>query len=187
MYINIIAIFEIKIDEIMMIYNMKKKIILLIILITLPVFSQYKDQNIIKESVSDGIINNQYDGGLFGIFNPKKFQMSHIYNLSFSASGDNQLAVGSYTNRLFYKFNDKLNFQLWTSIVTTPYNSFNNNSNNKFDGIYIDKASINYKPSKNFIIQLEFSNNPYRYYNSYYNYNRFRGFNYGYDFNPFIY
>ena len=175
-----------KIDEIMMIYNMKKIVILLVILISLPVFSQYKDQNIIKESVSDGIVNNQH-GGLFGIFNPKKFQMSHIYSLSFTASGNNQLAVGSYTNRLFYKFNNKLNFQLWTSIVTTPYSSFNKNSNNKFNGIYIDRASINYKPSKNFMIQLEFSNNPYRYYNSYYHYNRFNGFNYGYDFNPFMY
>ena len=186
MYINIIAIFEVKIDEKMMIYNIKKIIILLILLISLPVFSQYKDQNKIKESVSDGIINVE-NGRLFGIFNPKNFQMSHIYNLSFSASGDNQLAVGSYTNRLFYKFNNKFNFQLWTSIVTTPYNSFKNNLNNKFNGIYIDKASINYKPSKNFMIQLQFSNNPYRYYNSYYNYSRFSGFNYGYDFNPFIY
>ena len=119
MYINIIAIFEVKIDEKMMIYNIKKIIILLILLISLPVFSQYKDKNKIKESISDGIINVE-NGRLFGIFNPKNFQMSHIYNLSFSASGDNQLAVGSYTNRLFYKFNNKFNFQLWTSIVTTP-------------------------------------------------------------------
>ncbi|MCH7828026.1 MAG: hypothetical protein IIC75_08670 [Bacteroidetes bacterium] len=155
---------------------MKKTIILLIILISLPVFSQFKNQNKIKESVSDGIVNKQYDGGLFGIFNSKKFQMSHIYNLSFSASGDNQLAVGSYTNQLFYKFNNKLNFQLWTSIVTTPYKSFNNNSNNNFDGIYIDKASINYKPLNNFMIQLQFSNNPYRHYNSFYNYNRYNRF-----------
>jgi len=175
-----------KIAETRMIYDMKKIIVLLIILISLPVFSQYKDQNKIRESIGDGIVNNQ-SGGLFGIFNSKKFQMSHIYNLSFSASGDNQLAIGSYTNRLFYKFNNKFNFQLWTSIVTTPYNSFNKNSNNKFSGIYIDKASINYKPSKDFMIQLEFSNNPYRRYNSFYNYNRFSGFNYGYAFNPFIY
>lgn len=175
-----------KIAETKIIYDMKKIIIILIILISLPVFSQYRDQNKIKESIGDGIVNNQ-PGGLFGIFNSKKFQMSHIYNLSFSASGDNQLAVGSYTNRLFYKFNNKFNFQLWTSIVTTPYNSFNKNPNNKFGGIYIDKASINYKPSKNFMIQFEFSNNPYRRYNSFYNYNRFSGFNYGYDFNPFIY
>lgn len=170
----------------MMIYDMKKIIVLLIILISLPVFSQYKDRNKLRESMGDGIVNHQ-SGGLSGIFNPNKFQMSHVYNLSFSASGDNQLAIGSYTNRLFYKFNNKFNFQLWTSIVTTPYNSFNKNSNNKFGGIYIDKASINYKPSKDFMIQLEFSNNPYRRYNSYYNYNRFGSFNYGYDFNPFIY
>ncbi len=163
----------------------KKIIILLSFLITLPTFSQIKDNNFVKENVNGGIVKQNSDG-LFGIFNPKKFRMDHIYNLSFSTSGSNQLAVGSYTNRLFYKFNNKLNFQLWTSIVTTPYNSFNN-SNNKYDGIYIDRASINYKPSNNFMIEFQFSNNPYRYYNSYYNYNRFSGFNNGYNLNPFIY
>ena len=164
----------------------KNIIILLSILISTPTFSQIKDNNLVKENVRDGIINQQ-SGGLFDFFNPQKFHMDHIYNLSFSTSGSNQLAVGSYTNRLFYKFNNKLNFQLWTSIVTTPYSSFGSNSNLKFDGIYIDKASLNYRPTKNFFIEVQFSNNPYRYYNSYYNYSRFNGFNYGYDFNPFIY
>ncbi len=182
----IITIFDTK--KLMLNMNIKIKnfIILFVFLISLPAFSQFKDGNIFKGSIKDGIVNKQ-SGGLFGIFNSQNFRMDHLYNLSFSTSGSNRLAVGSYTNRIFYKFNDKLNFQLWTSIVTTPYSTLSSNSNNKFDGIYIDRASLNYKPAKNFMIQLQFSNNPYRYYNSYYNYNRFGGFNYGYDFNPFLY
>ena len=186
MCINIIIIFEMMIVWKMKMLKTKNIIILLSILISIPALSQIRDNNLIKENVKDGIVK-QHSGGLFGIFNSNKFHMDHIYNLSFSTSGSNQFAVGSYTNRLFYKFNDKLNFQLWTSIVTTPYSTLNNNSNNKFDGIYIDKASLNFKPTKDIMIEFQFSNNPYRYYNSYYNYNRLSGFNYGYDFNPFIY
>lgn len=181
MYIFIIIIFDMKI----MLKNIKNTTVILLLVCSVPLYSQFKDNNLIKESVTDGIINNQ-GRKILGIFNSENFQMNHIYNLSFSTSGSNQLAVGSYTNRIFYKFNDKMNFQLWTSLVTTPYSTLNN-SNNKFDGIYIDKASITYRPSKNFMIDIQFSNNPYRYYRSYYNYNRFPGFNYGYDFNPFIY
>jgi len=170
----------------MKILKTKNIIILFSILISLPTFSQIKDNNLFNENVKDGIIKQQ-SGELFGFFNSNKFHMDHIYNLSFSTFGSNQFSVGSYTNRIFYNFNNKLNFQLWTSIVTTPYSTLNNSPKNKFNGIYIDKASINFKPTKNFMIDFQFSNNPYRYYNTFYNYNLFPGFNYGYDFNPFIY
>ena len=181
MYIFIIIIFEMKI----MLKNLINTTLIMILFYSVSLYSQYKDNNLIKKSISDGIVVNQ-NNYIFGIFNPENFNMNHIYNLSFSTSGSNQLAVGSYTNRIFYKFNDKMNFQLWTSLVTTPYSTLNN-SNDKFDGIYIDKASINYSPSNNFMIELQFSNNPYRYYQPYYNYNRFSNYNYGYDFNTFIY
>ena len=85
------------------------------------------------------------------------------------------MALGIYTNRLSYTFSEEFNLELNTSFVNSPYNTLGENFTRSLNGIYIDRARINYNPSKDFNISLQFSNSPYRYYNRY-NYRGFSSF-----------
>jgi len=118
------------------------------------------DQGILKQPVSSFIL---------GFINPNNLKMHHSFSLSYSSFGREGLALGIYTNTLSYKFNKKLNFELQTSIVSSPYSSLGKKFTNQINGIYIRSARLNYRPTKNTAISVEFSNDPTRYYyNPYY-------------------
>jgi hypothetical protein len=157
-----------------------KKIILLIVCFSAISFAQFKDQNIFKPTVKDAITtpNNNL---IFGFFNPDNFQMNHSYNLSYSSFGGNGIALGVYTNSMFYKFSNKLNIQLDASLVHSPYNSLGKNFQNNINGIYLSKAQINYNPSKDFHNSIQYRNLPYTYYDPYSYYYPFGRSIYGYD------
>jgi len=157
-----------------------KKIFLIIISLSVLSFAQFKDQNIFKPSVTDAI-TAPTSNLILGIFNPNNFQMHHSYNLSYSSFGNNGIALGVYTNSMFYKFSNKLNVQLDASLVHSPYNSLGKNYQNNLNGIYLSKAQINYNPSKDFHISIQYRNLPYSYYNPYFYYYPFGRSIYGYD------
>jgi hypothetical protein len=152
---------------------MMKKILLIISFLTVTVFAQYKDSGFPTSNVKDGIINNS-GMSLFGL-NLNNFRMNHSYNLSYSSFGNNGLALGVYTNSMFYDFSDKLNVQADVSVVHSPYSSFGQDFQNNLNGVYLSRAAVNYRPWKDFQINIQYRNipNPYfqgydnRFYNSY--------------------
>jgi hypothetical protein len=58
--------------------------------------------------------------------------------------------------------------------VNSPFNSFSKEFSNQLNGLYLSRAQINYKPSENTSIILQFRSIPGGYYSPYYN-----------DYNPF--
>ncbi len=166
---------------------MKKLLILLLGVFTMSTFAQFKDPGFPTTDVKDGIINNS-SNSLFGFINPDNFQMKQSYSLSYSSFGSQGLALGVYTNSMMYKFSNNLNVQLDASIIHTPYSTFGKNFNNNLNGIYISKAAVNYQPSKDFSISIQYRNLPYSYYSPY---SYYGGYGLGYlnsfnDEDPFI-
>lgn len=141
-----------------------KKVLIVFFFLTAAVFGQFRDQLSNRPKISDGIIKNNTPSLILGFFNPNNFQMHHSYSMSYSAWGGNGLAVGMYTNSMMYKFSDKLNVQVDASLMHTPYSSFGSQVADQINSIYISKAALNYRPSENFFINIQFSNNPYMYY-----------------------
>lgn len=166
---------------------MKKLSILFIIVLTTINFAQFKDSGFPEATVKDGIVNNNNSGSsLFGIFNSNNFQMNHSYSLSYASFGNQGLALGVYTNSMFFKVMDNMNIQADVSLVHSPYSSLGKNFQNSLNGIYLSKAAFNYKPFKDFQISIQYQRLPNNYYNPYYSpygYNRFNDF-YGAD--PFF-
>ncbi|MGE5363978.1 MAG: hypothetical protein ACM3SM_07600 [Bacteroidota bacterium] len=144
-----------------------KKIALFVVLMTAVTFGQLKDQLKNSPRISDGIIKNNTPSMVLGFFNPNNFSMHHSYSLSYSAFGNNSLAMGVYTNSMAYKFSDKLNVQLDASLVHSPYNTLGNDFTNQINGVYISKAALNYQPWENFKINIQYRNSPYNYYSPY--------------------
>lgn len=150
---------------------MKKILVLVLFLASISAFAQYKSDNFSSPSVKDGLIDRS-SSPLFGFLNSDNFQMNHSFNLSYSAFAGQGLSLGVYTNSMFYKFNDKLNLQVDASIVTSPYNTFGEDFTNNINGLYLSKAALNYMPSKDVMISIQYRQLPGGYY-----YNPFYGNN----------
>jgi len=133
-------------------------------------FGQFKNTANEPLNLRSKIVTNPTSSFLLGFLNSKNLQMSHSFSMSYSSFGNQGIALGVYTNSLFYKFNEKLNFVLQTSIVNSPYSTFGRGVSNSLNGIYIRNAQLNYRPTKNTFISIQFSNDPTRYldYNPYF-------------------
>jgi len=119
------------------------------------------------------------NGLILGFINPKNFSIEHSFNLSYSSIGDASYSLASYTARLNYKIIDNLKLSADVTMQYSPHASLgaNNTSLNKdfqnsLNGINLSRVSLQYKPSENMYINLDYinnSNNFYWYDNNYYN------------------
>jgi hypothetical protein len=142
---------------------MKKLAILILLAFSVSGYAQYKDSGFPKESIKDGIVNNQ-SSPLFGFLNSENFHMRHSFSMSYSAFGNQGLALGVYTNSMLYQFAENLDVQADISVVNSPYSTFSKEFQNSLTGIYLSRAAINYKPWNDFFITVQYRNLPYNYY-----------------------
>lgn len=113
-----------------------------------------------KPSVSESIVRGDDGGLLFGWFDPSRLLMRHSYSLSYSTFGGQSLAVGAYTNSLFYRFSDPLSVQFDVSVMHSPYNSFGSEFSKNFSGVYLSRAQLDYRPYDNLWLQIQFRQVP---------------------------
>jgi hypothetical protein len=138
---------------------MKKTIVLTICLFTAVAFGQFRQTGLSTSSVYDGILNTQ-SNSLFGFLDSDNFHMNNSFEMSFATSGGQSLAMNTFTNNMFYKFSNKLNVQLSTSFVMSPYSSLGSSFQNNIKGIYITNAQLNYKPWKNVDVMVSYRQLP---------------------------
>lgn len=139
-----------------------KKLFFLIIFASVTINAQFKDDLNKQPDIKSGILNN--GSSFFGLFDPNNFKMSHTIDLSYQTSGFGNIALSTYTNSMFYKLSDKLNFQADISLVNSPYNSFGRDFAKQINGIYLSRAQINYKPTDNMNIIFQYRSYPASYY-----------------------
>lgn len=141
---------------------MKKLILIFFLFSAATLLGQYKETGIQTTSVKDGITNNS-PNYLFGFLNTNDFTMRHSFGLQYSSFGGNGLALGVYTNSMFYRLMDNMDVQLDVSLVHSPYSTFGEAFQKDISGLYISNAAINYRPWKDFSIHLQYRNTPYGY------------------------
>ncbi|MBP9212736.1 MAG: hypothetical protein KBF97_08015, partial [Bacteroidetes bacterium] len=114
----------------------------------------------------------------FSLFNPNNFQMRHSYSASYATSGGQGIALQRYTNTMTYQFTPKLDARVDLSLQNSPYSTFEYRMQNQFSKAYVSRAELNYRPSENTVISLQYRELPYSYYG--YGYQRpFGGMFYG--------
>ena len=159
-----------------------KKLLLVLLVVSFSVnFAQFKDEANKPIDYKSGLLNTN-GNSLFGFINPDNFSMHHTFELSYSTFGGNGLALGVYTNSMAYKFSDKLNVEADLSVVNSPYNSFGKEFSKQINGFYLSRAQINYKPTDNMNIMIQYRNVPMTFYNPY---SYYGGYGYGYGYSPF--
>ncbi|MCI0708318.1 MAG: hypothetical protein L0Y80_12640 [Ignavibacteriae bacterium] len=126
--------------------------------------------------VSESMMKPGSSDYLLGLFDPSKFSMKHSFTMSYSSFGGEGLSLGVYTNSLMYQFSDKLDFQADVNVMSSPYSSFGNK--NDFSRIFLGRAQLNYRPTDNMWLQIQYREVPAMYWLSG---NRNPSFYYGID------
>ena len=144
----------------------------LVLLLGVTVASaQLKTQLVEESRVSDGLVRQPEPSLLFGWFNPDKFQMHHIFDISYQTMGGQGISLTTYTNSMTYEFAQNLNARADVSMSYSPYNSFStfNGKKNDLSSIYLSRAELNYKPWDNVLVQFQYRQLPYgSYYSPFY-------------------
>jgi hypothetical protein len=146
---------------------MMKKLLLLSILLAFSfVNAQFKNDLNKPIDVKSGMLNKN-SFSILGLVGVEDFQMHHSFGLSYSMFAGNGISLGTYTNSMFLKFNDRLNLMADISIVNSPYNSLGKDFSKQINGVYIDRLQMNYKISDGMSLMVQYSNSPYNYYSNY--------------------
>jgi hypothetical protein len=145
------------------------KIIIIVLIMSSLSFAQFKDKDN-ESTFTSGFTNNSPSGFFTGFFNPSSFQMHHSIGVSYASFGKAGVALSTYTNSMALRLSENLNIEVDASLVASPYSSFGQKHQDEINGIYLTRAQLNYKISKNSRLSIQyFHPAPGMYYNGYYN------------------
>jgi len=100
---------------------------------------------------------NPYNTGGYSLLNPDRLSMSHSLGFYAGASSSGQgFYLSRYTNQLKYTFNPKLDLELDLNFVNygSAGSSFKLNDDNRSH--ILPEFKLNYRPSDNVQLQIEF-------------------------------
>jgi hypothetical protein len=125
--------------------------------------AQLKSQLAQESRISEGLIKQSESSLFLGWFDPSKFEMHHMFELSYQSIGGQGMSLGTYTNSMSYQFADNLNARADVSMSYSPYNTFSSFGGKKNDlsAIYLSRAELNYRPWDNVMVQFQYRQLPY--------------------------
>ena len=133
-------------------------------------FAQFRSQADGQPSVSQSLVKpNASISNFFGILNPENFQMRHSFAFNYFSGGGYGGSIASYTNSLFYKIADPLNVRFDVTLQGSPFGGGDFRQSD-LSRVFLSRAELNYRPSENTFITLQFNQVPF---NRYYYYDRF--------------
>jgi hypothetical protein len=132
------------------------------ILLMLPsaLSAQFRGEEPRRPSVAEGVYQES-DGAILGFFHPENLQMRHSFSVSYGMMGDRGLGVSMYTNSLRYRISEPLSVRADISMMFSPFGSAGQMYKNDLSGIFLRRASIDYKPGKDMKISLQYRAYPY--------------------------
>lgn len=144
---------------------MKQKIFISIALFLLVpgiAFTQLKTQNPQDVHFPSALTKGYGQAsGLFGFLglDPSKIQMTHSYTLSFMTFGGQGFGQGVYLNTISYRISAPLSMSVQWGMLHQPFESAGVDSPFK-SGFFVSGANLNYKPSNNFHVGIQYSSYP---------------------------
>jgi hypothetical protein len=139
---------------------------------------QFKSQPEARSSITESMIRQDGGGLLFGWLDLSKITFNNSYSLSYTTSGGRSFSLGTLTSSLAYQISDPLSLQFDVSLMHSPYNNLGGNFTKNISGVYLSRAELTYRPSKNMLLQIQYRQLPALYWLN--TYNRF-GFMSGFD------
>jgi len=147
-----------------------KTMIVLLILSAIAV-GQFRYQPEARSSAGESLLRQDDGGLLFGWFDPSRLSVRNSYSLSYSTSGGKGYSLGELTSNIAYQISNPLSVQFDVSLVHSPFSNIGGSFAKDISGIYLSRAELNYRPSKNMFLQIQFRQLPAMYWLN--NYDRF--------------
>ena len=121
-------------------------------------------------SASESLVHpTQSISNFLGLLNSDNFMMRHNFSLSYMSSGGQGMSLASYTNSMFFRIADPLNVRFDLTLQGSPFGQYGSLGQGNFNKLLISRAELNYHPTENMFISLQFNQRPFGYYNGYYN------------------
>lgn len=151
--------------------------------------AQYKSDAAAEAMMAQSRIYGDGGFSLGKMFDPRYFQMSHSYQMSFGSGGGGSAGMGEYTNTMMWRFSPKLAARVDVGVAHSLFGGAPTGvggvpgSQNSFANVYLKNAEVAYQPMKNMTLHLSFRQAPrgYGYYMNPYGYygNPYAGYGYG--------
>lgn len=141
----------------------------LLCLLVFPVLAQaqFRGEEPGLPSAREGVYRSSGDNYILGFFNPDNLEMRHSVSVSYGSYGDQGLGVSMYTNSLRYHISEPLSVRADVAMMFSPFGSASSMFKQDLSGIFLRRASVDYRPSKDMHISLQYRNDPYSLYNPY--------------------
>lgn len=121
-----------------------------------------------EPSVSQSLVRPSGSINSFlGLLNPENFLMRHNVSLNYMSFGGTSLSLASYTNSMMYKINSDLNLRADITLQGSPFGNGGSFSQSNLNKVFLSRAELNYRPSENFFLQLQYRELPMNYWGSY--------------------
>jgi hypothetical protein len=133
--------------------------------------AQFRSQPEVSSSVAGTLIRPDDGGLIFGWFDPSRLTIRNSYSLSYTSSGNRGYSIGNLTSSLAYQISNPLWVQFDISLLHSPFNNLGGNFAKDITGVYLSRAELNYRPSKNMLLQIQYRQLPAMYWLN--NYDRF--------------
>lgn len=133
-------------------------VFLLALLLSSQAHAQFRGEEPVKPSVSRGMTGG---GSFLGLFDADRFDMRHSVSVSYGMVGDQGLGLSMYTNSMRYKISDEITARADVSMMFTPFGSATSMLQRDISGIFLRNARVDYAPTKDFRVTLQYRNEPY--------------------------
>ena len=90
------------------------------------------------------------------LFDPSKLTMRQSYSFAYYSGGGRSGNIGLYMNSIEYAFSDPLKIRVDLGFLHTPSRLFSGNGSVSDNGMFIPGISVNWRPSKNFNLRLDY-------------------------------
>lgn len=142
-------------------------ILLITITISTATQAQFRGEEPGLPSVRESVYRNSGSNNILGFFNPDNLEMRHSVSVSYGSYGDEGLGMSMYTNSLRYRISEPLSVRADVAMMFSPFGSMASRFQQDLSGIFLRRASVDYRPSKEMHISLQYRNDPYSYYGPY--------------------
>lgn len=151
--------------------NVLIKTTIALLMVSAIAVGQFRSQPEARSSAGESLLRPDDGGLLFGWFDPSRLTIHNSYSLSYTTSGNKGYSLGELTSNIAYRISDPLSVQFDVSLLHSPYNNLGGNFTKDISGIYLTRAELNYRPSDNMLLQIQYRQLPAMYWLN--NYDRF--------------
>ena len=132
--------------------------------------AQYRGTEPVRPNASEGVVHQESGSPLLGLFDLNKFSMQQSISMSYNTFGGQSIGLTKYTNSIRYQIAQPLSLRADVSLQYSPFNSLPQAFRNDLNKIYLERAQLDYHPSDNMRITLQYRNFDSYYYNGMYPY-----------------